>query len=98
MSLKPINPEKTNKKTQDFRTKYKTEVFVPLSRNAGIGSKKAFALTVTAYLLSQSVHLRTFLVRNTFQTPPLHQLQNQALHQLHPQRLLPLRRPLPVPP
>lgn len=48
MNTNQITPTHINKKTQDFRVKYKTEVLLFESRNAGIGSKKATALSVTA--------------------------------------------------
>jgi len=37
-----------SKRTQDFRIKYKTEVLLFSSRNAGIGLKKDTVLTVIA--------------------------------------------------
>lgn len=91
------NTQNTYKKTEDFRVKYKTEVPTATFRSADIGLKKDSVLSEKAYPSIHSVHLRTLRTRNTHQTPPPFQLQNQTLHQLYPQRLLHIRHPLPVP-
>lgn len=77
-----------NRKTSDFRMKYKTEVLPPISRNAGTGPRQAVVRSATSYLFWHLVCVRPLRWRNTFQEAPDQQLQDQALHQLHAERVL----------